>query len=172
MLASRIACDAVSSPAVAVKLKIVSGGQTGVDRAALDFAIENGIQHGGWCPQGRLAEDGTIPPCYRLNEIPNPSYSERTERNVLESDGTLIIARGVPLSEGTLFTQDCARKHSKPCLVVHESDGLENAAREIEAFLKKHKIELLNVAGPRESQAPGLGKFVRRVLSRSTQKAT
>jgi len=148
-------------------VKIVSGGQTGVDRAALDFAIENGIEHGGWCPQGRLAEDGTIPKRYRLNEIPNPSYSERTERNVLESDGTLIIARGLPLSEGTLFTQDCARKHGKPCVVVLESDGVEKASRTAAQFLKEHKISVLNIAGPRESQAPGLSGFVREVLSRS-----
>jgi putative molybdenum carrier protein len=145
--------------------KIVSGGQTGVDRAALDFAIANGIEHGGWCPLGRLAEDGTIPPCYRLKEIPNASYSERTERNVLDSDGTLIFARGLPLSEGTLFTQDCARKHGKPYLVVYELEGLEKASRVTAAFLSAQEIRVLNVAGPRESQASRLGVFVRDVLS-------
>lgn len=145
-------------------MKIVSGGQTGVDRAALDFAIENGIEHGGWCPLGRMAEDGRIPERYRLKEIPNASYSERTERNVLESDGTLIAARVLPLSEGTLFTQECARNHGKPCLVVFESDGLEKGSEAAAAFLKQHKIRILNVAGPRESQAPGLDKFVRELL--------
>ena len=151
-------------------IKIISGGQAGVDRAALDFAIENGIDYGGWCPLGRLAEDGTIPERYRLKEIPNPSYSERTERNVLESDGTLIIARGLPLSEGTLFTQECAVKHGRPCLVVHEADGVEKAVQMITAFLGEHGIKVLNLAGPRESQAPGLSKFVRQVLNLATTK--
>ena len=145
-------------------VKIVSGGQTGADRAALDFAIENGIEHGGWCPLGRLAEDGTIPKRYRLKETPNASYSERTERNVLESDGTLIIARGLPLSEGTLFTQECARTHSKPCLAIFESDGVEKGSQMAAQFLERHKLRVLNVAGPRESQAPGIGGFVRQVL--------
>jgi hypothetical protein len=150
-------------------LKIISGGQTGVDRAALDFAIEHGLEHGGWCPLGRLAEDGTIPGRYQLSEIPNPSYSERTERNVLESDGTLIIARALPLSEGTQFTRDCTCKHGKPCVVVYESDGVEKASGTVLSFLKEHNIGILNVAGPRESQAPGIGDFVRKVLSRTQQ---
>lgn len=145
-------------------MKIISGGQTGVDRAALDFAIENGIEHGGWCPLGRLAEDGTIPPRYQLAEITNPSYSERTERNILDSDATLIFARGLPLSEGTLFTEEAALKHAKPCLVLYEFKGVERAVRATEVFLKEHKIEVLNIAGPRESQAPGLSNFVRDVL--------
>ena len=145
-------------------VKIVSGGQTGVDRAALDFAIAHGIEHGGWCPLGRLAEDGTIPDCYRLKEIANASYSERTERNVIDSDGTLIIARGLPLSEGTLFTQDCARKHGKPCLVVYETEGTPKAAELAATFLKEHQLQVLNVAGPRHSQAPDLGKFVHELL--------
>jgi len=149
-------------------MKIVSGGQTGVDRAALDFAIENGVEYAGWCPLGRLAEDGTIPNCYQLKEIPNPSYSERTERNIVDSDGTLIIARGLPLSEGTLFTQQTAASHGKPCLVVHESDGVQKAAHMITAFLKQYTIQVLNVAGPRESQAPGLSKFVRETLKAAT----
>ena len=148
-------------------LKIISGGQTGVDRAALDFAIEHGIEHGGWCPLGRLAEDGTIPARYRLQEITNPSYSERTERNVMESDATLIIGRALPLSEGTQFTRECAIKHNKACLAVIESNGPEVAARAIVAFLRDHNIKVLNVAGPRESQAPGLVHFVREILRRS-----
>ena len=145
-------------------MKIISGGQTGVDRAALDFAIENGIEHGGWCPRGRLAEDGTIPPRYQLEEITSPSYSERTERNILDSDATLIFGRGVPLSEGTLFTEETAHKYGKPCLVVYELNGTQKAAKALEVFLKENEIEVLNVAGPRESQAPGLSKFVRDVL--------
>ena len=126
--------------------------------------MENGIDHGGWCPLGRLAEDGAIPPCYRVTEIPNASYSERTERNVLDSDGTLIFARGLQLSEGTLFTEGTALKHGKPSLVLYEMNGVEKAARALAVFLKENDIEVLNIAGPRESQAPGLAKFVRDVL--------
>ena len=126
--------------------------------------MENGIEHGGWCPLGRLAEDRTIPACYRVTEIPNASYSERTERNVLDSDGTLIFARGLPLSEGTLFTEETALKHGKPCLVLYEVNGMEKTTKALEAFLKENNIQVLNVAGPRESQAPGLAKFVRDVL--------
>jgi len=146
-------------------LKIISGGQTGVDRAALDFAIEHGLDHGGWCPLGRLAEDGVIPKRYHLQEISKPSYSERTERNVLDSDGTLIIARDLPLSEGTVFTQECAARHGKPVLLVHERDGAAKAAQRLSTYLRKHTIRVLNVAGPRESQAAGLHAFVDEVLT-------
>jgi hypothetical protein len=145
-------------------MKIISGGQTGVDRAALDFAISSGIVHGGWCPRGRLAEDGVIPDCYRLQEVSEASYSERTERNVIDSEATLIIAAGLPLSQGTLFTEECARKHGRPVLVVCECDGLKRAASQVAKFLKQHAVEVLNVAGPRESQSPGLGPFVHQVL--------
>lgn len=88
--------------------KIVSGGQTGVDRAALDFAIRHGYEPGGWCPRGRLAEDGVIPPVYPLRETDSADYDERTERNVLDADATLIVVRNRKLSGGTAFTKTCA----------------------------------------------------------------
>ena len=104
-----------------VPSKIVSGGQTGVDRAALDVALAVGIAHGGWCPRGRRAEDWVIPSQYLLTEADSLEYAVRTEKNVLESDGTLILCRGV-ISGGTKLTRQLALEHGKPCLVV-DLDG-------------------------------------------------
>ncbi len=146
------------------RLKIVSGGQTGVDRAALDFAIQHGFVHGGWCPRGRLAEDGVVPLIYRLRETDSAEYDERTEKNVLDSNATLIVAREKELSGGTAFTKTCAEQHGRPRLVVCEQDGLSPGAAALSKFLKQNQVRTLNVAGPRESQAPGLGKFVRELL--------
>ncbi len=151
-------------------MKIIAGGQTGVDRAALDFSVEHEIDYGGWCPRGRRAEDGTIPPHYRLRETATDEYSERTERNVLDSDATLVITRELPLLGGTLATVEFCRKHGKPVLVVSEHEGDTKAALEVIEFLKENRVAILNVAGPRESEAPGLGEFVRRVLYASLQK--
>jgi len=133
--------------------RIVSGGQTGVDRAALDVAIELGIEHGGWCPRGRLAEDGTIPARYRLSETASSEYAERTEKNVLDSDGTLILYRG-KLTGGTSLTQRLAQWYRKPCITfdLEKRVSLSRARR----WLDENKIRVLNVAGPRESSAPGI----------------
>jgi hypothetical protein len=148
--------------------KIVSGGQTGVDRGALDAAIASGIAHGGWCPRGRRAEDGPIPDRYGLAETDSPDYPVRTERNVLDSDATLILCRGQPTG-GTLFTLRMARRHAKPCLVV-DLQGSPDAA-DIHRWLHEHRVEVLNVAGPRESQAPGIAaeasRFLRTLLADS-----
>ena len=144
---------------------IVSGGQTGVDRAALDFAIQHGLQHGGWCPRGRLAENGIIPPVYRVRETDSADYDERTEKNVLDSDATFIVVRAKELSGGTAFTKTCAEHHGRPLLVIYERDGLSQGAAALSKFLRQNKIRTLNVAGPRESQAPGLGKFVSELLA-------
>ncbi|HEV2437138.1 MAG TPA: putative molybdenum carrier protein [Verrucomicrobiae bacterium] len=146
------------------RLKIISGGQTGVDRAALDFAIRHGFEHGGWCPRGRLAEDGVIPPIYRLCETDSAEYDERTEKNLVDSDATLIVARERELSGGTAFTKICAKQHGRPLLVVCERDGLSHGAASLSKFLKQNKVRTLNVAGPRESLMPGIGKFVRELL--------
>ena len=145
--------------------KIVSGGQTGVDRAALDFAMRHGLKHGGWCPHGRLAEDGIIPPVYHLRETDSADYDERTEKNVLDSDATFIVVRAKELSGGTAFTKTCAEHHGRPLLVIYERDGLSQGAAALSKFLRQNKIRTLNVAGPRESQAPGLGKFVSELLA-------
>jgi hypothetical protein len=135
-------------------LRIVSGGQTGVDRAALDVAIQLGIPHGGWVPKGRLAEDGPLPERYQMRETPTAIYSERTEKNVIDSDGTLIISRG-ELSGGSETTREMAIKHERPWLHVdlkHTAAFL--AAVRIAEWLGTHRIQVLNVAGPRASKDP------------------
>jgi hypothetical protein len=137
--------------------KIVSGGQTGVDRAGLDVAIALGMPHGGWCPKGRKAEDGTIPTIYQLKETPKTDYTQRTEWNVRDSDGTLILTRGQPTG-GTATTIKLAAAHDKPCLVI---DLLSSPAREsVSAWVAGNDIRVLNVAGPRESGCPGIHKQV------------
>lgn len=141
--------------------RIISGGQTGVDRGALDAAIELGIPHGGWCPRGRRAEDGRIPDHYRLDENDSTAYAARTERNVCDSDGTLIIASG-ELVGGTKLTWRFAQRYRKPCLVI-DVERLP-ALDEAQAWLLEQPIEVLNVAGPRESQAPGISDTARQLL--------
>ena len=137
--------------------KIVSGGQTGVDRAALDAAIRMGIPHGGWIPKGRLTEDGPLTERYHLDEMPTDSYPERTEKNVLDSDGTLIISRGVPQG-GTDYTRKMALRHGKQMLHIDlslHSNSLD-AASLVSSWLQMNKIEALNVAGPRASKDPNI----------------
>ena len=135
-----------------MNIKIVSGGQTGVDRAALDFARDANIPSGGWCPPGRLAEDGIIPTDYPLQEMPEGGYQERTWKNVIESDGTLIIySRNV--SGGTAETFQAAKANRKPfCLIDAARMSPEKAATKLTAFMHRHDITCLNVAGPRSSQ--------------------
>src|ERR1700759_5523345 len=120
--------------------KIISGGQTGVDRGALDAAIELGVEHGGWCPMGRLAEDGFIPTKYALRQNDSQKYSDRTERNLLEADGTLILYRG-ELSGGTDLTRFLCQRHGRPALLVDLQRGIDPA--EIQTWLAEHKIATL-----------------------------
>ena len=137
--------------------KIISGGQTGVDRAALDTAIRLGIAHGGWLPKGRLTEDGPLPDPYQLQEMPTEEYPARTEKNVLESDGTLIISRGSP-SGGTDYTRKMALKHGKQLLHIDLSLGqrASDAGSLISSWAEMNRIEILNVAGPRASNDPAI----------------
>ena len=149
--------------------RIVSGGQTGADRAALDFAIKHGIPHGGWCPQGRSSEDGEIDACYVLRETPLPDYAQRTEWNVRDSDGTVIFSIGVTLGGGSQATEEFAAKLGKPCLhLSREADG-DKAPGRLRQFIARHDIRVLNVAGPRSSNEPDVGAFVEEVLARATQ---
>ncbi len=141
-------------------MKIISGGQTGVDRAALDWAIQHDIPHGGWCPRGRRAEDGTIPEKYQLEETPSDEYAQRTEWNVRDSDITLIFADSLPLTGGTLLTKELAERYHKPC---HVQLNEENSVL-LMSFLQKHQPQTLNIAGPRASAAPDIGAWVQRVL--------
>ncbi len=135
------------------KLKIISGGQTGVDRAALDAAIALGLPHGGWCPKGRRSENGRIPRKYRLKETPSANYPARTARNVRDSDATLVLIRGEPKG-GTAFTIFLARQHGMPHLVVRV--GGTGSTAKIRRWFGANKIRVLNVAGPRESQKRGI----------------
>lgn len=132
---------------------IVSGGQTGVDRAALDVALRLGVPCGGWCPRGRLAEDGRLSPIYPLQETDSPDYAVRTEWNVRDSDGTLILSRG-PLTGGTAYTLACTRKHGRPCLIIDLNTTPTTTP--VHTWLREHAITTLNIAGPRESTSPGI----------------
>ncbi len=140
--------------APAPSITIISGGQTGVDRAALDAAIALGVPHGGWCPAGRLAEDGTLPARYLLTETRSRDYSVRTERNVRDSDATLILTWGPP-SGGTAYTIECAIRMNRPYLVVDMEGESADPARAAHWMLDRD-IGALNVAGPRESSRPGV----------------
>jgi len=145
--------------------KIVSGGQTGVDRGALDAALDAGFACGGWCPEGRRAEDGTIPERYPMTETASPDYAARTRMNVRDSDGTLILTRGEPTG-GTGLTVDLAAVLEKPAMVVDldAADSAE-ALADIRTWIEDQSIATLNVAGPRESGAPGIQVQVQRMLA-------
>jgi hypothetical protein len=132
---------------------VVSGGQTGVDRAALDAALEAGIPCGGWCPRNRAAEDGPIPLRYPLSETASEDAATRTELNVLGSDGTLVLTTGNP-HDGTPFTVVCAEHHRKPMLVIDIDKPVPFS--QVQAWLEQHSIGVLNIAGPRESHRPGM----------------
>lgn len=146
-------------------LRIVSGGQTGVDRAALDVAAEIGFESGGWCPKGRIAEDGALPARYPLQETPARRYAQRTEWNVRDSDATLILAHG-SLTGGTALTVRFASELARPFLVVDLAAGEDASGEETRAWLAKNAVRTLNVAGPRESTAPGIYEAARAFLLR------
>ena len=144
--------------------RIISGGQTGVDRGALIAAIELGIKHGGYCPRGRLAEDGAIDAHFQLTETETSSYHVRTEKNVLESSGTLIIHRG-PLVGGSALTETFALRHQRPCLKIDLNQPQPPVRVEvIRGWLRKQRIAVLNIAGPRESSQPGIQEETRQLL--------
>ena len=147
-------------PAVVFPLTILSGGQTGADRAALDAALALGVPCGGHCPLGRRAEDGPVPTRYPLVELPTPSYPARTRRNVADSDGTVVLAFG-PVSSGSRLTVDLCRALGKPCLTVDaDLTTAGEAAVLMVVFLLRHRIGTLNVAGPRASGQPHIYGFV------------
>lgn len=140
---------------------IISGGQTGVDRAALDVAIHLGIPHAGWCPLGRRAEDGVIPRRYQLRETPSWRYQQRTAWNVRDADATLVLCDGA-LRGGTALTVRLAQSMGRPCLMADPGD--ESAAAQVRSACADLRVKRLNIAGPRESQRPGIGARAREFL--------
>jgi len=151
-------------------MKIVSGGQTGVDRAALDAAIECNINAGGWCPDGRKAEDGRIADHYPLTELPGAGYRKRTLKNVQDSDGTVIIYFS-ELSGGTKLTIDFCIKEKKPYVLIDANRLSETqAAQEIIEFIAEFKIQTLNVAGPRASNQELAYPYTKAVISNTLKK--
>ena len=146
--------------------KIISGGQTGAGRAALDFATENDITHGGWIPKGRKTEDGNLPEKYRLQEMLTGSYPKRTKKNILNSDGSIIFSRG-KLTSGPALTQKLAKHHNKPWVHLDLNQMNEWIAADIiKGWIKRHEIQILNVAGTRASKDPGIYDIVVSILKR------
>lgn len=145
--------------------KIISGAQTGADRAALDWAIARNISHGGWCPKGRKAEDGPIPPQYQVQETPSSDYLQRNEWNVRDSDGTAIFTMTADLGRGSGRTAKFATKMGRPWIHLHAEMGVERCAADLRGWMSCHRIEVLNVAGSRGSNEPGVGEFVKQVLN-------
>ena len=148
--------------------RIVSGGQTGVDRGALEAALAEGFPCGGWCPQGRAAEDGEIPARYPVSELTGAGYAERTLQNVIDSDGTAILYT-CALEGGTRRTAEHCIERSKPHVVIDAGATFpHDAARAIADFVARHGVRVLNVAGPRASKWPGAHGYafeaVQRVL--------
>ncbi len=149
-----------------VPLKIISGGQTGVDRAALDAALALGFPCGGWCPAGRRAEDGAIPPQYPLQELKSGTYELRTTQNVIDSDGTIILYFE-DLEGGTELTAYQCIKLSKPYKLIDAAEIPVQQAAEIAAkFVLSRSIHILNVAGPRASACPQAYPYAFELVSR------
>jgi len=143
------------------QILIISGGQTGVDRAALDVALELGLPVAGWCPRGRRAEDGEIPGHYPLVETPSSRWSQRTDWNVRDSDATLVLSPGRP-TRGTALTIRRAMAHGKPHFVLDLEDA--DAVARARTWLETIGPKRLNVAGPRESSRPGMHRIARAIL--------
>jgi hypothetical protein len=141
------------APTAKLPLMIVSGGQTGVDRAALDVAMELGLPCSGWCPRGRRAEDGPIPAHYPLDETPSPAYPVRTRWNIRDSDATLVLTRG-KADRGTALTSALAQRMRKPLLVLDLREPVPLPV--VRQWLFDNAVNVVNIAGPRESSQPGI----------------
>jgi Circularly permutated YpsA SLOG family len=145
-------------------MKIISGGQTGVDRAALDVALKNGVECGGWCPAGRLDEFGRIPDRYPLKELREGSFAERTLANVRDSQATVAIYRG-DLTGGTKYAIECSRELKKPHLLIDAARISEGeAANLVLDFVRQHKIDIIGIGGPRQSEWPDGYEFASSVI--------
>lgn len=145
--------------------KLVSGGQTGADIAALDVALRYDFPHGGWCPRGRRSLEGPIPAQYQLRETPSDSYLQRTEWNVRDTDATVVFTLASEATGGSSKTIGFAKKHKKPCLHLSMAGGgLFPPAVQLQGVVKEHGVKVLNVAGSRESKEPGIRDWVMGVL--------
>ena len=153
-------------------VKIISGGQTGVDQAALDFALERGIDCGGWCPKGRICETGRIPDRFPLKEVDSEDYNERTRRNVEDSDATLVITMGGRKEEGTGLTIQLAQRLGRDLYHINiDEEGIqEDELRSLPEFRRlcerilEGNTRILNIAGNRESSSPGINKIAAELL--------
>ena len=144
---------------------MISGGQTGVDRAALEWAVRNGVEHGGWCPKGRRASDGAIPDVYQLQETESDGYRQRTKFNVRDSDATLILNMG-EVTGGTLLTSRLAAQLDKPYLIVQIDESEHRpAANQIADWLRRKRFQVLNVAGPGAERQPLIAAATTAVLN-------
>ena len=158
---------------------IISGGQTGADRGALDFAIKKGIKHGGWCPLGRKAEDIIIPSCYCLKETTTSMYPARTRMNIRDSDATVIFSSDIN-SKGSLLTVKFCNELKKPYFIflldsfykeLIKDSFCKTTCQKLLIWLNKTKPEILNIAGTRESHCPGIQKKVKVILSQILEKS-
>ena len=151
-------------------ITIISGGQTGVDRAALDVALELGISCGGWCPEGRLAEDGAIAQHYPVKELAGGDYVQRTLRNILDSDATAVIYFD-QLEGGTELTVEFCNQETKPVLVIDANAvRFSSAVDEMLNFTRRNRLKTLNIAGPRASKQPAAYAYTKALLTDYLQK--
>ncbi|SRR6056297_1934060 len=146
------------------KLLIISGGQTGVDRAALDYAMDHKIKCGGFCAKNRKAEDGVIPSVYPLVELESPDNEERTRRNVDYADGTIVFEYKKPFSNGSLLTVYHCQQYNKPYFIFKINSEAGNQSYQVRKWIKDHHIKILNIAGNRESDDPGIYKATYHLL--------
>ena len=150
-----------------IGVKMVCGGQTGVDRAVLDFCLEKHIPCGGWCPDGRKAEDGRIDPKYPLEELTGGDYKDRTRSNVIDSDATVIIYHE-KMAGGTFYSLDVARRQNKPYLILDMSElSVDEAAGRIPEFIERFAPGTLNFSGPRASQWDQGYSVTRKILQKA-----
>lgn len=147
--------------------KIISGGQTGADRAALDFAIKHRLSYGGWLPKGRKTEDGPLDPQYQLQEMPTGNYAHRTEQNVLDADGTVIVSHGV-LTGGSALTREFARRHGRHWIHIDLAEvSPAQAAARLSSWVTQNNVRVLNVAGPKAGKDPKIYKAALNLLEKA-----
>jgi hypothetical protein len=161
-------CKTPNSTAPKKPDKIVSGGQTGADRAGLEWALTNYIPHGGWCPRGRRSEDGVIPEAYTLVETISKGYGQRTKRNVIDSNLTIIVTAHAELEGGSKKTADFAEEFSRPLVHIHAPltpTQIQQARQVIMNTAARQGNLVVNVAGTRESKSPGIGHLVQTALN-------